>query len=76
MMPKERLRAIVGSVAIAGALLLVVIGAVLLAGGKLGDAEFAAWALLAREFIGLAVSVVRSLFPGPEIDLPPKEPTP
>lgn len=77
-MNRDTLRAVTGIVAIVGGIAIVVMAGHLLAAKRLGEGEFTAFALLAREILGWGANVMRNQFPGPEIDVPvpPKEARP
>lgn len=62
-MTRAQLNALAAALALIGGLLVVIVGAWLLAHKKISDGEFAAWALLAREVLGWGVNVIRHLFP-------------
>lgn len=71
-MTKEQLRAVVGTIVVAAA---PIITSLILFGG-LPRGAYEAAIMLATLSWSHAGTVVRSLFPGPEIDVPPKEQKP
>lgn len=72
-MNRAQLNAMTAAMALVGGLLVVVVGAWLLANKKISDGEFAAWALLAREVLGWGVNVIRHLFPSQRAAEPAQE---
>lgn len=66
-MNKDQLRAVVGTVAAVSAPLLTA----LIFYGNLGKGAYEAAIMLATLAWNHAGTVIRSLFPGPEIDVPP-----